>query len=137
VVRAPVPVKLSVKVGPRPPEQVEVAAYFMVSGCLTNVAKYAHASAASVNVVRTNGELVVKVTDDGVGGATGENGSGLRGLADRVEALVGHLHVTSPGGRRDPGSRGDPVREALAEDGMLFREGLARLLAEAAGVRAP
>jgi signal transduction histidine kinase len=98
VVRAPVPVKLSVTVGSRPLEQVEVAAYFMVSECLTNVAKYAHASAASVEVVRINGELVVEVADDGVGGANDGDGSGLRGLADRVEALGGHLHVTSPAG---------------------------------------
>jgi signal transduction histidine kinase len=97
-VRAPVPVRLSVRVGARPPEPVEVAAYFMVSECLTNVAKYAHASAASVDVVRTNGELVVEVADDGVGGAAGDGGSGLRGLADRVEALGGQLHVTSPAG---------------------------------------
>jgi signal transduction histidine kinase len=98
VVRAPVPVRLNVTVGPRPPEPVEVAAYFMVSECLTNVAKYAHASAASVEVVRTNGELVVEVADDGVGGASDGNGSGLRGLADRVEALGGRLRVTSPAG---------------------------------------
>jgi signal transduction histidine kinase len=97
-VRAPLPVRLSVLLPDRPPEPVEVAVYFMVSECLTNVAKYAHASAASVDVVRTNGELVVEVADDGVGGATGDNGSGLRGLADRVEALGGHLHVTSPAG---------------------------------------
>jgi signal transduction histidine kinase len=98
VVRAPVPVRLSVAVGARPPEPVEIAAYFMVSECLTNVAKYAHASAATVNIVRTNGGLVVEVADDGVGGATGDGGSGLRGLADRVEALGGHLDVTSPVG---------------------------------------
>jgi signal transduction histidine kinase len=97
-VRAPVPVRLSVRVGARAPEPVEVAAYFMVSECLTNVAKYAHASAASVDVVRTNGALVVEVADDGVGGATNNGGSGLRGLADRVEALGGHLEVTSPVG---------------------------------------
>jgi signal transduction histidine kinase len=97
-VRAPVPVRLSVRVGARPPEPVEVAAYFMVSECLTNVAKYAHASAASVDVVRINGELVVEVADDGIGGASDEGGSGLRGLADRVEALGGHLQVTSTAG---------------------------------------
>ena len=97
-VRAPVPVRLSVAVEDRPPEPVEVAVYFMVSECLTNVAKYAHASAASVDVVRTNGELVVEVSDDGVGGATGDGGSGLRGLADRVEALGGRFAVTSPAG---------------------------------------
>jgi signal transduction histidine kinase len=98
VVRAPVPVRLSVTIGSRPPEPVEVAAYFMVSECLTNVAKYAHASAVRVDVQRSNGELVVEVADDGVGGATGDGGSGLRGLADRVEALGGHLQVTSPVG---------------------------------------
>jgi signal transduction histidine kinase len=97
-VRAPVPVRLSVAVGSRPPEPVEVAAYFMVSECLTNVAKYAHASAVSVAVERSNGDLVVEVADDGVGGASGDGGSGLRGLAERVEALGGHLHVTSPRG---------------------------------------
>ena len=97
-VRAPVPVRLSVTVGSRPPEPVEVAAYFMVSECLTNVAKYAHASAVSVAVEQSNGDLVVEVTDDGVGGASGYGGSGLRGLAERVEALGGHLHVTSPRG---------------------------------------
>jgi signal transduction histidine kinase len=98
VTRAPVPVQLSVALDERPPEPVEVAAYFMVSECLTNVAKYAHASAARVDVVRANGELVIEVADDGVGGARGNRGSGLRGLADRVEALGGHLHVTSPPG---------------------------------------
>jgi signal transduction histidine kinase len=96
--RAPVPVHLSVTVGARPPEPVEVAAYFMVSECLTNVAKYAHASAVSVDVLRSDGELVVEVADDGVGGASGDAGSGLRGLAERVEALGGHLYVTSPSG---------------------------------------
>jgi signal transduction histidine kinase len=97
-VRAPLPVRLSVTIPDRPPEQVEVAVYFMVSECLTNVAKYAHASAASVDVAATNGELVVEVADDGVGGAEGNGGSGLRGLADRVEALGGRFAVTSPAG---------------------------------------
>ena len=97
-VRAPLPVRLSVTVADRPPEPVEVAVYFMVSECLTNVAKYAHASAASVDVVRTYGELVVEVADDGVGGAEGNGGSGLRGLADRVEALGGRFAVISPAG---------------------------------------
>ncbi len=95
VARAPVPVTLSVALPARPPEPVEVAAYYMVSECLTNVAKYADASAVSVDVLRSDGELVVEVADDGVGGATGENGSGLHGLTDRVESLGGHLHVTS------------------------------------------
>ena len=98
VARAPVPVRLTVQLDARLPEPVEVAAYFLVSEGLTNVAKYSHASAASVDIVRTNGDVVVEVADDGVGGANAAEGSGLRGLADRVEALGGHLHVTSPPG---------------------------------------
>ena len=96
--RAPVPVRLSVSLDARPPEPVEIAAYFVVSECLTNVAKYAHASSASVHVVRANGELVVEIADDGIGRATADGGSGLRGLSDRIEALGGHLDVTSPTG---------------------------------------
>jgi signal transduction histidine kinase len=75
-----------------------VAAYYLVSESLTNVAKYAEASAATVEVTRANGELVVEVADDGCGGADPEAGSGLRGLADRVEALDGRLRVWSPPG---------------------------------------
>jgi signal transduction histidine kinase len=96
--RAPVPVRLTVAVDGRLPEAVEVATYFVVSESLTNVAKYAQASTASVDVVRANGDVVIDVVDDGVGGADAAAGSGLRGLADRVEALGGHLRVTSPAG---------------------------------------
>jgi signal transduction histidine kinase len=96
--RAPVPVHLDVQIGPDVPESIEVAAYFLVAESLTNVAKYAHASGASVAVTRANGDLVVEVADDGVGGACAQAGSGLRGLADRVEALGGRLVVTSVDG---------------------------------------
>jgi signal transduction histidine kinase len=96
--RAPVPVQLKVELGDRLPQAVEVAAYFLVSESLTNVAKYAQASTASVDVVRANGDVVIDVVDDGVGGADAAVGSGLRGLADRVEALGGRLRVTSPAG---------------------------------------
>jgi len=84
------------------PEALEVAAYYLVSESLANVGKYAHASSATVEVNRTNGSVVVEVTDDGVGGADTERGSGLRGLADRVEALEGRLRIWSPlgGGTR-------------------------------------
>jgi signal transduction histidine kinase len=100
--RAPVPVRLAVDVASRLPEQVEVAAYYLVSEALTNVAKHAFASGAAVELTRANGELVVEVVDDGVGGANTSRGSGLRGLADRVEALDGRLRVWSPpdGGTR-------------------------------------
>ena len=62
------------------------------------MAKYAHASAASVQVSRAKEHLVVDVSDDGVGGASPDSGSGLRGLSERVEALGGSLNVTSPAG---------------------------------------
>ena len=83
--------------GRRLPEPLEVAAYYLVSESLANVGKYARASAATV-VVRRDGEVTVEVVDDGVGGADTERGSGLRGLADRVEALDGRLRVWSPQG---------------------------------------
>jgi len=99
---APVPVRLIVAIEGRLPEALEVAAYYLVSESLANVGKYAHASSATVEVNRTNGSVVVEVTDDGVGGADTERGSGLRGLADRVEALEGRLRIWSPlgGGTR-------------------------------------
>jgi signal transduction histidine kinase len=96
--RSPVPVKLDVALDGRMPEAVEVAAYYIVAESLTNVAKYAGASSARVAVSRDDGELVVEITDDGVGGADEDAGSGLRGLADRVEALDGRLQVWSPRG---------------------------------------
>jgi signal transduction histidine kinase len=98
VSRAPVPVTVEAADG-RLPGPVESAAYFVVSEALQNVAKYAHATQASVTVERTNGHVTVDVTDDGVGGADTANGSGLRGLADRVAALDGTLSLESPPGR--------------------------------------
>jgi signal transduction histidine kinase len=96
VVKAPLPVRLRIDVPDRLPEPVEVAAYYFVAETLTNVAKYAAAAHAEVDVARTDGRLVVRVADDGVGGADAGRGSGLRGLADRVEALGGSLRVASP-----------------------------------------
>jgi signal transduction histidine kinase len=97
--RAPVPVRLCVAVEGRLPEHLEVAAFYLVSESLTNIGKHADATAATVDISRGNGQLVVEVADDGVGGADTERGSGLRGLADRVEALEGRLRVWSPSGR--------------------------------------
>jgi signal transduction histidine kinase len=98
VTRTPVPVRLMVDLEGRLPEPIEMAAYYLISEGLTNVAKYARASRARVHVRRANGELVVEVLDDGVGGANTESGTGLRGLADRVESLGGRLRVWSPSG---------------------------------------
>jgi signal transduction histidine kinase len=96
--RAQVPVRLTVDLDGRLREQHEVAAYYVVAEGLTNTAKYARASSVAVDVRRANGHLVVEVVDDGVGGADTRGGSGLRGLADRVEALGGRLRVWSPVG---------------------------------------
>jgi signal transduction histidine kinase len=96
--RAPVPVRLIVEIEGRLPEALEVAAYYLVSETLTNVGKYAQASEATVEVIRDNGYIRVEVIDDGIGGADTDRGSGLRGLADRVEALGGWLRVWSPVG---------------------------------------
>jgi signal transduction histidine kinase len=97
--RAPVPVELAAAPGERLPEAIELAAYFVVAESLTNVAKYAEATHATVNVERHNGRLVVQVADDGVGGADPARGTGLRGLADRLAVIEGRLDVESPPGR--------------------------------------
>jgi signal transduction histidine kinase len=96
--RSPVPVTLDVTLHERLPEPVEIAGYFVVSEALTNVAKYAQASAVIVALARSDETLVVEVRDNGVGGVKANTGSGLRGLADRVEALGGQLSVRSPAG---------------------------------------
>jgi PAS domain S-box-containing protein len=96
--RAPLPVEILAPEERLPPP-VEAAAYYVVSEALTNVAKYAQASSVDVRVTRLNGHAVVEVADNGVGGADPLQGSGLRGLADRVEALDGRLHVESAPGR--------------------------------------
>ncbi len=97
--RAPVPVELSELPDERLPEAVELAAYFVVAEGLTNVAKYAQATHATVGVARENGRLVVEVADDGIGGVDPDDGTGLRGLADRIAVLEGRLEIESERGR--------------------------------------
>jgi len=96
---ARLPLELDVGLTQRLPERVEAAAYYVVAEALTNVAKYSGASAVRISVQRTDGRAVVEVADDGVGGADSARGTGLRGLADRVDALGGRLRVESPPGR--------------------------------------
>jgi signal transduction histidine kinase len=79
----------------RLPPPVESAAYFLVAEVLTNVARYAHATEATVRAEQVNGTLLVEVSDDGRGGADPDGGSGLRGLADRVAAIDGTLDVAT------------------------------------------
>ncbi len=90
---------LDIQVTGRLPDPVEIAAYYVVSEALTNTARHAAATAATVQVSAGQGTLCVCVRDDGRGGATFGRGSGLVGLRDRVEALVGRLTLRdSPGG---------------------------------------
>jgi len=95
--RSQVPVEVSVS-DVRLPGSVEIALYYVVAEALTNVAKYAEASLVTVDVQLRDGSVVAEIADDGVGGADPAAGSGLRGLADRVEALDGRLELDSPAG---------------------------------------
>ena len=96
--RAPVPVEVSGVPSAPLDSEVEAAAYFVTAEALTNVAKYARATEASVHLCVEDEKLRVEVRDDGVGGADPSTGSGLRGMRDRVDALDGELDVHSPEG---------------------------------------
>ena len=98
VVDLPIPVDLSVT-APRLPAQIETTAYFVVAEALTNVVKHARASRAEVAVAAADGSLSIDVRDDGAGGADPEQGTGLTGLLDRIEANDGSLTITSPPGK--------------------------------------
>jgi signal transduction histidine kinase len=97
--RSPMPVEIEARLGERVPDEVELAAYFVVAESLTNVAKYADASQALVRLGRENGEVVVEIEDDGIGGADPRRGTGLRGLADRISSLGGDLEIDSAPGQ--------------------------------------
>ena len=96
--RSPIPVALDLQTHGRLPERIEVTAYYVASEALTNVAKHGQASAAHVTLTATDGNVLLSVSDDGVGGADPAGGSGLIGLKDRVEAAGGTLAVESPPG---------------------------------------
>jgi signal transduction histidine kinase len=96
--RAPVPVQISGVPTERLCRPVEACAYYVTAEALTNVAKYAHATEASVHLSVQDGRLRLQIRDDGVGGADMEAGTGLRGLRDRVDALDGQLELDSPPG---------------------------------------
>jgi signal transduction histidine kinase len=97
--RCPVPVLIEAIPDQRLPGPIEAAAYFVVAESLTNVAKYAEATTARVRVTHALESLLIEIEDDGRGGTDPSKGSGLRGLADRVEALRGSLRVASAEGR--------------------------------------
>ena len=96
--RSAVPTTVSHELPARLPEPIELAAYFVASEALANVAKYAQATTATVRVWSAGGVACIEIADDGIGGADHATGSGLRGLADRVEALQGSLSVHSTAG---------------------------------------
>jgi signal transduction histidine kinase len=96
--RSTVTVKLDVDVPGRLPDRVEVAAYYVVAEALTNTARHARAAEVKVSAKAADGHLDLMISDDGAGGADPANGSGLIGLVDRVEAVGGHLSVSSRAG---------------------------------------
>ncbi|HTE60858.1 MAG TPA: PAS domain S-box protein [Solirubrobacteraceae bacterium] len=96
--RTSIPVEIYATLDGRLPRPVEAAAYYIVAEALTNASKHAHASRVEVLVRRSDGDTLVEVADDGVGGADQRGGSGLRGLRDRVEALGGDLGIESSDG---------------------------------------
>lgn len=96
--RTPIPVEVASVPDGRLPPEIEAAGYFVACEALANAVKHAEATGVTISAERMDGQLVVEVADDGRGGAEIGAGSGLRGLADRVEAYGGRLEVTSPPG---------------------------------------
>lgn len=96
--RSPLPVAVNVATG-RLSEELEAAVYFICSEALANTAKHAGATTVAIEAITGGGELIVRIADDGHGGADFAKGSGLRGLVDRVETLGGELRIESPPGR--------------------------------------
>ena len=99
--RSPLPVEMTGEIGRLPPP-LEAALYFVCSEALANAVKHSSASRVRIELRRDHSQVVVEVADDGLGGADAGRGSGLRGLADRVEALGGRLEMES---RRGAGTR--------------------------------
>jgi signal transduction histidine kinase len=116
--RSPVPVHVDVPTQRWPPA-VEAAVYFICAEALTNVAKHARASHVQLQVANTDAQLRVEIVDDGAGGADSVTGSGLRGLADRAEALGGHVTITSPPGQGTHLTAELPLPDPLATPGKL------------------
>jgi signal transduction histidine kinase len=96
--RAPLPVRVQVAVSDRASPTVEAVAYFVVSECLTNIARHSAATQAEIEVRRTGDVLVIRVTDNGVGGADRGTGTGLASLARRARSVDGSLEIDSPAG---------------------------------------
>jgi signal transduction histidine kinase len=110
--RSPVPVRIVAELDQRLPPAQEAALYYVAAEALTNVAKHAQAGATDVRIDQPDGWAELTVTDDGVGGAAVESGSGLRGLVDRLDALGGRIAVTSAPGRGTTVRARVPIRPA-------------------------
>ena len=121
--RCPLAVEVDVRLPGAVPDVPAATVYFTVAEALTNAAKHSGGSTCTVVVHQVGDRLDVAVTDDGSGGADA-SGSGLRGVADRVEAVGGRLQVTSPGRpghpRRRPSSRGTVVPRACPSRGRAI-----------------
>ena len=127
----PIPVDLDVQPAPLP-DDVTATVYYVASEAIANAVKHAAARRASTSASHAaNGHVEVRVADDGRGGARLAAGSGLAGLSDRVAAVGGRLALASEPGARHGRRGGGAVRIVIGEDSALFREGLARLLADA------
>ena len=129
--RAPLPVDLSAMPQERLPPSVEAAAYFVVSESLTNVAKYAHAQHAVVSIAQDDGYAVVEVRDDGVGGADPGDGTGPAGPRGPPRGARRPPRGPLAARPRDPRPGQGAMRVVLADDSLLLREGVARLLEDA------
>jgi signal transduction histidine kinase len=114
--RSPVPVEVDATSDTRLPEPIEVAVYYVASEALANAAKHAHATRIEVCLAPRNGNLLLSIRDDGVGGADPARGSGLTGLTDRVEALGGRIQVRSPPGHGTEITAELPVELKASED---------------------
>jgi signal transduction histidine kinase len=97
--RSPIPVEVLEVTEARLPAEIEAGAYFFVSEALTNAAKHAPSSRATVRVARSGEAVEIEVADDGPGGAMAQPGSGLQGLEDRLAAVGGTFELSSPPGR--------------------------------------
>ena len=114
--RSAIPVELDVSVDTRLPEPIEVAAYYVASEALANATKHAQASRIEVSLATSYDSLLLSIRDDGVGRADPARGSGLVGLADRVEALGGSIQVRSGAGGGTHITAELPLELALAKD---------------------
>ena len=114
--RSGIPIELDVDIDERLAEPIEVAVYFVASEALTNAAKHAQASRVALAVARHDESIVLSIRDDGVGGATPTRGSGLAGLADRVQALGGTIRLTSRPGAGTEITAELPLEPGTADD---------------------